>query len=163
MLTTLQQRVARVVASLPEADGFALAGGAALVATHVVERETRDLDFFGATASDVAALADAVHAALVAEGLSVTVHISQAGFARLEVSDGDDATEVDLGVDARIRPAEPGPLGQSRRHDVNVVDGVGSLAGGFDGCGQAVRSWAWCWSPAAGPKGSGWSMAQRAR
>lgn len=99
------------MASLPEADGFALAGGAALVATHVVERETRDLDFFGATARDVAALADAVHAALVAEGLSVTVHVSQAGFARLEVSDGDDATEVDLGVDARIRPAEPGLLG----------------------------------------------------
>ena len=31
MLTTLQTRVARLVAELPEAEDFALAGGAALI------------------------------------------------------------------------------------------------------------------------------------
>lgn len=36
-----QQRVARIVTSLPEAEGFALAGGAALVMAEVVDRQTR--------------------------------------------------------------------------------------------------------------------------
>lgn len=80
MLSPLQERVARIVASLPAAEGFALAGGAALVIAEVVDRQTRDLDFFGATA------------------------------ARVD-DDSGDTTEIDLGVDARIWPAQPGPLG----------------------------------------------------
>jgi hypothetical protein len=47
MLSPLQQRVARLIAQLDEAEGFALAGGAALIARGEVERRTRDLDFFG--------------------------------------------------------------------------------------------------------------------
>ena len=53
MLSPLQEQVGRIVAALPEADGFALAGGAALVVTRVVDRTTRDLDFFGPSAEDV--------------------------------------------------------------------------------------------------------------
>jgi hypothetical protein len=48
VLSPLQEQVGRIVAALPEADGFALAGGAALVVARVVDRATRDLDFFGA-------------------------------------------------------------------------------------------------------------------
>ncbi len=40
MLSALQQRAARIIAGLPEAEDFALAGGAALVLARVVERET---------------------------------------------------------------------------------------------------------------------------
>jgi Nucleotidyl transferase AbiEii toxin, Type IV TA system len=129
VLTPLQERVARIVAALPAADGFALAGGAALVALQIVDRETRDLDFFGAATGDVAALADAAGAALAAEGLAVAVQASHAGFARLEVSDGQDATELDLGVDARIRPAEPGPLGPTLALEELAADKLLALFG----------------------------------
>jgi len=111
VLSALQQRVARIVADLPEAEQFALAGGAALVLAQIVDRETRDLDFFGPSADDVDALADAVEAALVEAGMNVRRERSSHGFARLAVSHGGELTEVDLGVDARIRPTEPGPYG----------------------------------------------------
>ena len=53
VLSALQERVARIVVALPEADGFALAGGAALVVMQVVDRATRDLDYFGPSADEV--------------------------------------------------------------------------------------------------------------
>ena len=45
MLTTFKEELARLLASLPEAEGFALAGGAAHIARGVVDRQTADLDF----------------------------------------------------------------------------------------------------------------------
>ena len=47
VLTQLQRRVWRALAALPEADTFALAGGAAMITLGLVERETTDLDLFG--------------------------------------------------------------------------------------------------------------------
>ena len=47
MLTPLQHRIARLVASLPEAEGFALAGAGALVIHGYIDRQTRDLDYNG--------------------------------------------------------------------------------------------------------------------
>jgi Nucleotidyl transferase AbiEii toxin, Type IV TA system len=111
VLSQLQERVAKLVASLDEADGFALAGGAALVYTQVVDRATRDLDFFGLSPDDVDRLAPAVEAGLAAAGLDVRRERVSHGFVRLTVSDGTDVTELDLAADARIRPAEVGPLG----------------------------------------------------
>jgi hypothetical protein len=67
----MQQRVARLVATLPEADQFALAGGATLVLAGIVDRETRDLDFFGPSCDDVDVLADVVEAALIETGVGV--------------------------------------------------------------------------------------------
>ncbi len=111
MLSALQQRVAAIVATLPEAEQFALAGGAALVLARVVDRETRDLDFFGPSADDVDALTVAVEAALGQAGMEVRRERVSHGFARLIVSDGVEATEVDLATDARIRPTQAGPYG----------------------------------------------------
>jgi hypothetical protein len=111
VLSALQERVAGVVVSLPEADGLAVAGGAALVASGVVDRATRDLDFFGASGDDVDRLRPAVERALIAAGLEVSREREAYGFVRLIVTDGDDSTEVDLAADARIRPAASGPLG----------------------------------------------------
>lgn len=112
MLSPLQERVARIIAALPEADGFALAGGAALVIAEVVDRETRDLDFFGATSDRVDQLMPALEAALRSDGLVIAVKRANRGFAHLTVADDEGGvTEVDLGVDARIRPSESGPLG----------------------------------------------------
>ena len=112
MLSPLQQRVARIVTALPAAEGFALAGGAALVLAEVVERETRDLDFFGATRAQVEHLVPELEAAIRADGLEVAVRRAHGGFAHLTINGEDgEVTELDLGVDARIRPAEIGPLG----------------------------------------------------
>lgn len=111
MLTTLQERILRVVADLPEATGFALAGGAALIVHGIVERPTRDLDFFSAHGEDVTRLLPALEAALATEGLSITVDRAEPGFARLTVGDGVDVTIVDLSHDFRLRPPVSTPFG----------------------------------------------------
>jgi hypothetical protein len=111
VLSALQEQVARIVAALPEANGFALAGGAALVLTQIVDRQTRDLDFFGASADDVDRLLPRVQAELSAIGLAVRVDRQSHGFARLTITSDDETTELDLAADARIRPTEDGPLG----------------------------------------------------
>jgi len=89
-LSPLQEQVGRSVAALPEADGFALAGGAALVVTRVVDRTTRDLDFFGPSAEDVDRLVPAVESALAVAGLTVRRERSSRGFARRTVLLGDE-------------------------------------------------------------------------
>ena len=110
MLSPLQERVAEIVAGLDEAEGFALAGGAALIARGDVQRQTRDLDFFGLSGDAVDRLAPAVRRALTAAGLVVGHVQVNPGFVRLIVSDGDERTELDLASDARLFPAEPGRL-----------------------------------------------------
>ena len=59
VLTDLQRRVRRIVASLPEGAAVALAGGGALIVTGVVRRGTDDLDFFTAHPQPVAPMLDA--------------------------------------------------------------------------------------------------------
>lgn len=108
MLTPLQEQVAAIVASLAEAESFALAGGAALIARGDVHRQTRDLDFFGLTPDAVDRLVPAVDRALQKAGLVVRHIQENPGFARLIVESDDDRTELDLAADARLFPAEPG-------------------------------------------------------
>src|SRR5207244_11258078 len=83
MVSPLQDRVASLVASLDEAHGFALAGGAALLHRGDVKRNTRDLDFFGLTPADVDRLAPAITRALRPAGLAVHVVQQNVGFVRL--------------------------------------------------------------------------------
>ena len=111
MLTKLQRPRAKVVTSGPEAEDFDLAGGGGLISHGIVDRATQDLDFFGTSIDAVDDLATAAIRALRSEGLNVTIQQQASGFARLEVRSGDEATEVDIGADARIRPAEAGALG----------------------------------------------------
>jgi hypothetical protein len=47
MLTPLQRQIAEIIAGLGAAEGFALAGGAAMILRQAVDRRTQDLDFFG--------------------------------------------------------------------------------------------------------------------
>lgn len=108
MLSPLQEQVAEIVSSLEEAQDFALAGGAALIARGDVQRQTRDLDFFGLTGEAVDRLVPAAERALQAAGLGVQRIQVNPGFARLIVARGDDRTELDLAADARLFPAEPG-------------------------------------------------------
>jgi len=143
VLSPLQEQVGRIVAALPEADGFALAGGAALVVTRVVDPATRDLDFFGPSADDVDRLVLAVESALVAAGLTVRRERNSHGFARLTVIAGDDATEVDMAADARIRPVDSGPLGPM----LSVEElGADKLLALFDRARLATSSMSRRWS-----------------
>jgi hypothetical protein len=90
---------------LPEAAGFALAGGSALVALGVVDRQTHDLDAFvaarpGTPPGDVRPLAAAFIAALTAEGWVVELGRDHDTFVRLVAMVDDETIEVDLAVDS---------------------------------------------------------------
>jgi hypothetical protein len=68
-LSEIQLRTATIILALPQATGFALAGGAALVIHEVVDRGTKDLDCFGPSTTAVNQLVDPTLAALAAAGL----------------------------------------------------------------------------------------------
>jgi hypothetical protein len=99
--------VAALVASLEDASQFALAGGAALIVQGIISRETRDLDFFGPAPAAVDRLLPRVEATLAHEGLTIRRVMANPGFARLEIGDGSDRTELDLAADARLLPLQP--------------------------------------------------------
>ncbi len=129
MLNPLQERVAEIIASLDEAGGFALAGGGALIVRGDVQRQTRDLDFFGLTPEAVDQLVPAADRALQAAGFTVR-HIQEShGFARLIVESGEDRTELDLGTDARLFPVEPGSLAPLLSGEELAVDKVLAVFG----------------------------------
>jgi hypothetical protein len=46
MITKLQRLAARAFFALPESTGFAVTGGAALIARDLVDRQTKDVDVF---------------------------------------------------------------------------------------------------------------------
>ncbi|WP_420638023.1 nucleotidyl transferase AbiEii/AbiGii toxin family protein [Candidatus Poriferisocius sp.] len=105
MLSDLQRRVREILAGLPEAETFALAGGAALIVTGVVDRLTNDLDYFTPHPQTVGDLSDAVQAALSDAGLTVTVIRSSESYVQLQVSTGDETTNIDLATDYRMMEA----------------------------------------------------------
>lgn len=129
MLSPLQEQVAAIIAGLAEAEGFALAGGAALIARGDVRRQTRDLDFFGLTPDAVDRLVPAVDRALREAGLVVRHVQENHGFARMIVESGDDRTELDLGADARLFPAEPGRPAPTLSGEELAVDKVLAVFG----------------------------------
>jgi hypothetical protein len=99
-LTPFQVTVATVFFSLPESDGFLLAGGAALVAQNLTSRPTQDLDLFTrAGRGRVPAARDAFEAAAHNRGWSVRRIRDTETFCRLVVS-GDDELLVDLALDS---------------------------------------------------------------
>ncbi len=109
MLSPLQERIARIIAGLSEAEDFALAGGGALIVRGDIDRKTRDLDFFGLSAAAVDRLVPAAERALREAGFRVKRVQEGPGFARFVVENEDDRTEVDLASDARLFPADEGP------------------------------------------------------
>lgn len=105
MLSDIQKTVRRIVAQLPEAADFALAGGAALIISGVVDRLTKDLDFFTPYPNPVGPLAQAAQAALEAASLDVTTIRSGDTYAQMRISSGSDTTNLDLASDYRMMDA----------------------------------------------------------
>src|SRR5262245_18958579 len=89
-----------------------------------LQRQTRDLDFFGLTRDAVDRLAPAVRRALSAAGLTVGHAQVNPGFARFIVSDGDERTELDLAADARLFHAESGRIAPTLTGEELAVDKV---------------------------------------
>ena len=99
-LTPFQIAVAELFFSLPESDGFLLAGGAALAAQHLTSRPTRDLDLFTrAGHTTVPAARDAFELAAATHGWSVRRIRDDITFCRLVIS-GEETLLVDLALDA---------------------------------------------------------------
>ena len=109
-LSPFQRRVAEVLFNLPEADGYALAGGAALILRRVITRETADLDAFiaacpGPDPGTIDALANAFADSVLGFGWMVETARRNPTFCRYFVTSGEERTEVDLAVDSP--PLEP--------------------------------------------------------
>jgi hypothetical protein len=100
-LTAFQIEVAREFFALPSAEGFLLAGGAALAAHGLTARPTQDLDLFTSPGRGDVQATLAAFAALTSErGWDLEVVRESEAFARAVVRRGADAVVVDLGVDA---------------------------------------------------------------
>jgi len=113
-LTEAQREVATIVLDVLDGEGFCLAGGAALVASGLTERPTRDLDVFTDRDVDIRAAGDKVMGALQDAGFGVRVKRNQRQFVKLAVSAGRRGrVEVDLGRDHREWPATTTSLGRT--------------------------------------------------
>jgi hypothetical protein len=140
-LSEFQQRVASLVFSLAEAEGFALAGGGALIAHEVVDRTTRDLDCFGPTRACVDRLWPAIRDRLLSEGLEVDVHQSDHGFAKISVTDPatGETILVDVGFDPATHAPIAMPIGSVRALDDLAGDKLLALFGrGAEGLRRRV-------------------------
>ncbi len=106
-LLPVQRDLARLLFSLPEAAGYALAGGAALVVQQIVDRDTRDLDAFiaatpGPTPGTVDLLADAFTQAAQRAGWTLQTIRRHPTFCRFILDRDDDTVELDLAVDSPL-------------------------------------------------------------
>lgn len=101
-LSSLQLQATRLFFSLPESAGFAVAGGAALLAQGLIHRPTRDVDLFllDAAASAVAVAAASYEAELDKKGWSHRRVIDQMDFIRLQISDRSEDLLIDFGCDS---------------------------------------------------------------
>ncbi len=98
-LTAFQIAVSRLFFALPAAERFLLAGGAALLAQHLTDRATQDLDFFTGTPGDVVAVKGELEVAASKRGWSVETIQATDTFCRLVVHGPEDLL-VDIALDA---------------------------------------------------------------
>lgn len=125
------ERLARVALAGADQYGFCLAGGYAVQAHGFVERPSEDVDLF-TTASDEGRFPDAVSAvvrALERDGLLVSATVSNAAFARLQVTDpaSGAAAKVELSIDWRAHPPTTLAIGPVLHPDDAVANKVCAL------------------------------------
>jgi predicted nucleotidyltransferase component of viral defense system len=108
LLTPLQEQIAQIIGDALEGSDFALAGGAAIISQGLVDRRTRDLDFFGSSSPVLTERLQSIIDSLVREGFQVEVDRQNERFVRLDVRGLGEATEVDFGIDFRLFPPDQG-------------------------------------------------------
>lgn len=111
MLSSLQRRVATLFLAMPEASGFALGGGAALILHRVVARDSRYLDLFVYDRHTIRAAGEAFIETAQAHGLSINVVQSGPAFWKLNISDAEDEVAVDIGYDYRWQDTDDSEVG----------------------------------------------------
>lgn len=111
MLNDFQRRLARTVSAVRSARGFALGGGAAMIAHGFVDRSTDDLDFFTTRAEEVLGALPDIEQALRAEGIEVEQLRTYPTHVRLRATAGDEVCIIDLVVDAQLQPSQLTALG----------------------------------------------------
>ena len=100
LLSPFQRAVAQAFFELPEARGFLLAGGGALLATGLTVRPTKDLDFFGTmNNTPLRDVIDRFTSTAKSRGWSVTEVQYSDDFARLVLKD-EESLVVDFGIDS---------------------------------------------------------------
>ena len=129
-LDPLHEHIARLALSLPEAGQAVLAGGAAMLAHRLIDRPTQDVDLFTPDPEDVGRLADALAAALRADGARVDIARRGPSFVQLAVvtSEGRSLL-VELAQDARIRDAVQLDVGPVLHRDEVAADKTLALFG----------------------------------
>jgi Nucleotidyl transferase AbiEii toxin, Type IV TA system len=102
-MDAFHERLARTGLAAAERYGFALAGGYAVQAAGLLMRPSEDIDLFTAweRRAEFAAAVSAVVDAYVDDGLRVDVEPHHDTFVRLNVSDGERSSKVELAVDSR--------------------------------------------------------------
>lgn len=121
-----QAAIARIALAASAQNGFALAGGNALVVHGLVQRPTQDIDLFTAERGGPGVVVARVREALEAAGCSVEIvrrpEDSDGEFVQLAVTRGEEAVLLDLARDWRqLHPieAEIGPV-------LHLDDAIGS-------------------------------------
>lgn len=104
MLSDIQRAVLESVSLSTRDSDFALAGGGALIVHGLINRSTRDLDFFTTRASEIQQFVPRVENRLRELGFRVRPIQTSERFVRIEVSSSDQVIEIDFGVDARLFP-----------------------------------------------------------
>jgi predicted nucleotidyltransferase component of viral defense system len=104
----LQEQIAQIIGDALEGSDFALAGGAAIISQGLVDRRTRDLDFFGSSSPVLRERLQSIIDSLVREGFQVEVGQQNERFVRLDVRGLGEVTEVDFGIDFRLFPPDQG-------------------------------------------------------
>ena len=100
-LTALQLDLAGIFFSLDAASDFLVAGGAALLASHLIARPTEDLDLFAATpTTSVEQARDAFLQTLQERGCDIVMVRDRPTFCRMIVTRAGDETLVDLAIDS---------------------------------------------------------------
>ena len=104
----MQEQIAEIIGDALEGTDFALAGGAAIISQGLVDRRTRDLDFFGSSSPVLTERLQSVIDSLVREGYQVEIDQQNERFVRLDVRGLGEQTEVDFGIDFRLFPPHQG-------------------------------------------------------
>ncbi len=127
----LHRRLARLALARTSTFGFCLAGGYAVQEHGFLDRPSEDVDLFTTAAAEdqfPEALVAVINA-FDADGLDVTVTLSNPGFARLQVTDPNLGTiaKVELGIDWRAHPPVMLAIGPVLHPDDAVANKVCAL------------------------------------